>query len=491
MEKINKKDNTNLIIKTLFILSCMMFALPSIIYYIRNKTVFKFEAWFKFLLNNTDRIEQTLIYILVLISLSLLYFLLIKNRKEAFKETKKMFIFIAIVSIIFVVVIPFTCSDVFYYLGIGRINSTYHQNPYYTTIKDFVEQGDNNIYLEQDTVLAQGYINYWADSTVVYGPIWTLICSIVSAMSFGNIDIGLLIFKLINVLIHLLNCYLIYKISHKKIFVLLYGLNPFILIEGIACVHNDMFVILFTLASFYFLLKKKNIWSSLVFLALATAIKYFPILLLPFIVIYYVRKENSSKRLLKCIQYGIVFIVIIAITYLLYIKDINVFIGLSTQQGKLAKSIYILISEYFTNPPNLVKTINITLLGVFVIIYFFACVVLLNKKEIKFRKEMKKANYFIMAFLFLLITNFQPWYIMWLFPCMMWQDADDIKLIIQISLISQFANSVFLVYGEGWRYGTPFTFILIVSSLCIYIMNLKLKSKNRKSIYINNYKEKR
>ena len=41
--------------------------------------------------------------------------------------------------------------------------------------------------------------------------------------------------------------YLLYKISNKKIFSLLYGINPFILIEAIAHVHNDIFIIFFTL----------------------------------------------------------------------------------------------------------------------------------------------------------------------------------------------------------------------------------------------------
>ena len=470
MEKI-KKDNK--ILKILFILSCIMFAFPSVIYYVQNKTVFKFEQWFRFLLNDSDRINQTMIYVIILTILIILFIYVVKQREKIFKNNKRMFIFIAVVSMIFIAVIPFTCSDVFYYLGIGRLNSEYHQNPYYITIKEFVNQGDNNKYLEQDTVLAQGYINDWADSTVVYGPIWTLICRIVASMSFGNIDIGLFVFKLINLIVHLLNCYLIYKISNKKIFVLLYGVNPFILIEGIACVHNDMFVILFTLTSFYFLLKKKNILLSILFLALATAIKYFTIILLPFLVIYYVRQDKPIVRFKKCIMYGFLFVVILSVFYLLYIQDINIFGGLFIQQEKIAKSFYIIISEYFTSPTGLVKAINTTLLLSFAIIYCTSCIVLLNKKEIKFRQEIQKANYFIMAFLFLLITNFQPWYIMWLFPCLIWQKSEDIKLIIQISLISQFANSVFFMYGEGWRNGTPFTFLMVLGTLAVVLYDTR------------------
>lgn len=417
--------------KILFAIACIIFAIPSIAYYIENKTIFQFNQWFKFLLNSSDRIGQTIIYLIIMLVITILYFEILKKRKTIFKNTKSIFMFILIITIIFVIVIPFTCSDIFYYLGIGRINNTYNQNPYYTTIKEFVESGDNSKLLEKDTVLAQGYINDWSDSTVVYGPIWTLICNVVAGLSFGNIDIGLLIFKLINVIVHICNCYLIYKITNKKIFALAYGINPFVLIEGISCVHNDMFVILFILLTLYFLLRKKNLLISLIFLALATTIKYFPILLLPFIIIYYFRKEKPLKRFLKCMQYGLIFIIFVLIPYLIYIKDIEVFAGLFTQQEKLAKSIYILIKQYFSNIPDIVNKLKKLLLGIFVIIYATTCVILLNKKKINFRNQMRNYNYFLVAFLFLLITNFQPWYILWLFPCMMWQKAEDIKAILR------------------------------------------------------------
>lgn len=468
----------NKVIAGLFLISSLIFAIPSIFYYIEHKTIFKFEPYFKFLLNDSiDRVGQTIIYIVILLILTILYFLIIKKRKEIFENKKKLFIFIAIIAIIFIAVVPFTCSDVFYYLGVGRIDSKYQQNPYYTTIKDFVESNDNSKYLEQDTVLEQGYINDWADSTVVYGPIWALICKIISGFSFGNIDIGLFLFKIVNVIIHLLNCYLIYKISNKKIFTLLYGINPFILIEGIACVHNDMFMILFILLSFYFLIKKKNLLLSVIFLSIAIAIKYFAIILLPFIIIYYFRKEKPTIRFLKCIQYGMLFLGILALCYLFYIRDFQVFSGLFIQQEKLAKSFYIIILEYFDNITP--QKINRILLMCFVIIYFFSCIILLNKKEIKFRKEIQKANYFIIAFLFLLITNFQPWYIMWLFPCIIWQKAEDIKLIIQVSLASQFGNSIFLIYGEGWRYGTPFTFTMVTIMLILVLYNTRVKEMRK------------
>ena len=452
-----------------FVLMAIIFAVPSIQYLLENGTILNFNEYFKFCLDDSNRVEQTIIYLMLLTGLTICYFLIVKHREKLFKNNKQMYMYIAIISLIFVIVVPFLSSDVFYYLGVGRLDSAYGQNPYYVTIKDFVESEDNSQYLEQDTVLAKGYENDWGSTTVVYGPVWTLVCKIVAGISFGNIDIGLLVFKLLNMAIHLVNCYLIYQLTGKKLFVLLYGLNPYMFIEGIANVHNDIYVVTCILASLYFLLKKKNIIVSIVFLALATAIKYFAILLLPFIIIYYFRDRKPLEKLKNCFLYGMLFVFIVAITYLLYIQDIQVLSGIMTQQGKFTKNFYIILMEYF-DIPDLVSNVNMIFLISFIIIYFFTCLTLLYKKQIKFREEMRKTEYFLVAFLFLLITNFQPWYIMWLFPLMMWQKKKMIQFVVQIALISQFANSVFLINGEGWRNGTPFTFFMLLG-VCICLMS--------------------
>ena len=106
-------------------------------------------------------------------------------------------------------------------------------------------------------------------------------------------------FKLLNLMVHIFNCYMIYKISHKKIFSIIYGLNPFVLIEALSNVHNDIFVIAFILLATYFLIRKKNLFVATLFLSLATAIKYFAILLLPITIIYYFRKEKPQTRFIK------------------------------------------------------------------------------------------------------------------------------------------------------------------------------------------------
>lgn len=144
----SKKNRVNNLIKILFIVASILFALPSIIYIIEKKTVFEFGPYFHFLYDMPiSRGTQTLYYLFLLAMLTILYFLMIKKRKEMFQNTKKMFLWISIITIIFIAVLPFLSSDIFYYLGVGRLESTYHQNPYYTTIKEFVEQENNAEYL--------------------------------------------------------------------------------------------------------------------------------------------------------------------------------------------------------------------------------------------------------------------------------------------------------------------------------------------------------
>jgi len=463
------------VLKIAFTILSMLFVLPSIIYLIKYKTIYKFGAWFLFALNGSNRISQTVLYFMILVAMTIIYILIIKNKNKIFKNFKQTIIFISVISLIFVCGIPFMSSDVFYYLGVGRLESEYNQNPYYTTIKQYVEE--NNPDLGNDTVMSQGYINYWSDTKVVYGPIWQMICKGVSSLSFGNVDIGLLVFKLLNATVHIINCYLIYKITGKKVYSLIYGLNPFMLIEGIACVHNDIFMLLFTFLALYFMVKKKKLAISMIFLAFATALKYVSILLLPFMIIYYFRKEKAGKRLVNCVKYGLIFLIALIIPYFLYAKDLSILTATLNQQSIICKSIYLVINQYF--PYISVEILSTTCIGVFVIIYFFVCVDLLFKNKITLREVFGKYTLFLLAFIFLLMTKFHPWYLMWVLPVFMWQKSNNLKVIVAMGIIAEFANTVFLLNGEGFVNGTPFILVMYTAILVFAVIMEKQSTKRK------------
>lgn len=479
------------IFKYLYIIVSLVFILPSLRYLVEHKTVLGFDKWFLFLLNDSSRETQTIQYIFILALITIVYILIIKYRQKLFDNIKKILIFTGIIGLIYVFSIPFTSSDIFYYMGVGRIDSAYGQNPYYTTIREFVDENskseEQREKLEKDTVLIEANQGDWADTTVVYGPVWQLVCKTLTIFSFGNVDIGLLIFKIVNLIIHIFNCYLIYKLTGKKVFAIIYGLNPFILIEAIMCVHNDIFVILFTLLSLYFMLKKRKLAISMGFLALATGIKYFSIMLLPFMLIYYFRKEKPLIRFVNCLKYGVIFVIVLIIPYLLYIKDFSILSGMLTQQTKIAKSIYIPITEFFKNVT--LSDISTFLLYAFAIVYFFTCLTLLFKKKITFSNVTRKYMIFLLIFVFGLITQFEPWYLMWLIPVFMWQSSSNIKLIILIGIIVEFANSVFLLNGEGFENGTPFVLVMYTLILASALVIEKQKNKRKMECFTKRLKE--
>ncbi len=463
----------NKIVKISFVILSILLIIPSLIYLISNKTVMGFDIYFDFFLNNNiNKVISTLAFLILFILLTIIYFIIYKI--DCFKNIKRILIFITLIGIIFTIMLPWTSSDIFYYMGVGELDARYNQNPYYITMRDYYVQNEENI---DDDILLQGATNYWGNTTVVYGPIAQLFFKACSLLSMKNITIALFIFKFTNLIIHIINTYLFYKISGKKKFAILYGLNPFILIEAIANVHNDIIILFFVLISLYFLLKRKNLLISIIALALATGVKYFTILLLPVVILYHFRTEKRlSIRFLRCIEYGVIFLVIFALEYILYFNDYQIFLAMMVQTSRWSCSIYSVLLQYNNELFAIVR-------AVFIVIFFMYYVVmyinLLTEKNIKFYNIIRKYNIALILFL-LILTNFHPWYLIWLFATIIWQKPNTIRNIIGLSLCTEIANSVYMFLYESWRFDKYFVLAIIVLFIIWKIVTNKEKIKLEK-----------
>lgn len=459
------------ICKKIFIAISIMLVMPSIIYLMQNKTVLGFDTYYNFFINGeVNKTLSTTIYLVLFISLTAIYFQIIKQ-KDTFKNIKQILKYVAIIGSIFVIMLPWTSSDIFYYMGVGELDAIYNQNPYYVTMEEYYEQNADKI---DDEILLQGANNYWAPTTVVYGPIAQTIFKICSAISFKNVDICLLVFKLLNLIIHLLNCYIIYKIAGKRKFSVIYGLNPFILLEFIGNVHNDIIIIFFILLTLYFLIKKKNILTSVIFLALATGVKYSTVLLLPIIILYHFRKEEKvGKRFLQCIKYGILFILIFCLEYIPYLENANVLTAMLPQLSRYSKSIYSALSIVDVNLMILVR--ELCIVG-FMYVFVIFCLDFLFDKKHKISNMLRKYNIIIVLSL-LILTNCHQWYLGWLFATLMWQKPNTIRNIIGLTAITEVANSIYMFKVESYIYDIYFVGIIIV----LFIMWQLITNKRRKN----------
>ena len=457
---------------TLFIAVVVCFALPSILYLIKNQSIYWFTYQWTFIFKTPNtallRGTNTVFFAGIMSIIFILYILVIKHCNKIFESKKQLIIAICIISVLFALIIPYTSTDVYSYIANGWSDSHYHENPYYKSVGQISDE-----YQVKDQ-MQNKVANCWRYETVVYGPLWTLICRILTSISFGNIDVALAIFKGTNLIVHLINCLLVWKITHKKKFVLIYGANPAILFEALSNVHNDIFIVLFILFAVYFVTKKKNLLLSVAFVAMATAIKYLGILILPFIILYYVREKSIPEKIKYCILYGLEFIVILAGFYAIYLRNLNIFAGLFVQQAKYNRSImlvfYYLIGEHATG------ILQIVLLALFAVLYVYTVIRLLVKNEKKsFSAYMRQYNPLLYIFTFILITNFNSWYILWLFPTMMFLNGKNIRLIMNLSYAVEVAYiGSFALHSEAQVLGILYINLLALITVCLVpIQNFK------------------
>lgn len=451
----------------LMVLISIILCVPSVIYLINNKTVDGFDAYYTFTLQRVNNEKTGLISGIIVIGLllifSIIYVLVVKKENKIFKNAKQVILFIILISFIFALILPFLSSDIYYYIGDSWLAAKYGKNPYYTTVEDLQNRGINDEILDNT--------GYWKNTTSVYGPLWNSIAKLLVSFSFGNVTIALFIFKLVSYLIHVLNSYLIYKITKSKKYMLIYGLNPLVLIEFLSNVHNDIYLILFILLALYFLIKKKNVYFTIIFLALSISIKYSTALLVPFILIYCFRDKTLLKRIMFCLSSGIGIIALVVLFYLPYYKDVTIFTNMLVQGNKYSQSIMLFIMEKANR--NIFEMISQLTIPTFLIIYVFTLIALLFKKNLRIKELMKSYNWIMIVFIFVILATFQKWYVLWLFPTIIWQSKNMRKFILYLTITAIVPSmSYFAVGGDPFILGIGYSITILIMSVVLLLIDI-------------------
>ncbi|MEK7580950.1 MAG: hypothetical protein AAB512_01585 [Patescibacteria group bacterium] len=252
----------------------------------QNSTALAFVSFMQ-ILGYFQRSLSTKLYILIV---SVLFSYLLYHLYLAAKGSlsiKYVFKIVIVLSVLSALAYPFLSSDVFNYLFDAKIVLKYHLNPYTHRAMDFPND---------DWVRFMRWIHRYSP----YGPMWLILSIFPAFFSFGKFTLNLLLFKILMAAFHILNTYLIYsilrKINPSKVIfgVSLYGLNPLFIIEGIINAHNDVVIASFMLLSIYLVINKNHI-ASFVSLIIGFLMKYFPILNLPWLILFAIRNKLSIK----------------------------------------------------------------------------------------------------------------------------------------------------------------------------------------------------
>lgn len=116
MKKIEISNSS--MMKMAMIVVSLFLAMPSVIYLLQNKTVYRFIGMYSYtggaVVNNILNVG---IFIAIVCVFSLVYYLILKNSQKIFKTGKQMWIFIIVIAIIFMAIIPSTSLDVYSYIA--------------------------------------------------------------------------------------------------------------------------------------------------------------------------------------------------------------------------------------------------------------------------------------------------------------------------------------------------------------------------------------
>ena len=125
---------------------------------------------------------------------------------------------------------------------------------------------------------------------------------------------------------------------------------------------------------------------------------------------------------------------------------------------------------------NIVKIIQTIVFIAFAIFYAYVVIKLLLQKKINFSQTIRKYNVILLIFTFIVITNFNAWYIMWLFPTMFWLKSKSQETILALSYSSQIANfASFALWSEEAWLGIPYLIIMLVGAGIIKLLNTKVE----------------
>ena len=138
---------------------------------------------------------------------------------------------------------------------------------------------------------------------------WTIISLVPFLLGFNRIFPEIISFKFFSVFFFFLTFWLLKKILQKLKFkninqrLVLFLLNPLILIEVIGVGHNDLVMMAPALASFYFLIRLKKekkikfFLCSIFYVLCSISIKYATIVLLPLFIIWYLKPKKIDLGL--------------------------------------------------------------------------------------------------------------------------------------------------------------------------------------------------
>lgn len=233
------------------------------------------------------------------------------RRKDCQIEFKWLRTRIIALTLIYLLGLPYFSPDVFFYLGKGWLDFAYGLSPFSHSIQEVPDfrsvEMFGNIFPEFYKIPGN------------YGGLFHWFTRQIASFCGGSQILALIFFKVLTLLFHLGSLFAVAGIArHLRLNVpaamWAFGANPVILFTSLWTTHNDALMLPCILFSVWMALKKLP-FSSGFFLAAGFCIKLVPILLAPFLCVWFLRRTEHPLR--QLLQFAGGFLATVAILNLL------------------------------------------------------------------------------------------------------------------------------------------------------------------------------
>ncbi|WP_374435396.1 hypothetical protein [Inhella sp.] len=233
----------------------------------------------------------------------------------------------ALLTLVYSLGMPWVSPDVFFYIGTGWLESHYGLNPYLVSMSKVPGA-------LTEPMFANVFPGFLAGTTG-YGPVFQKLAAGVAAISLGSDKLALVIYKIVNGLLHGVASWLVYRLAPARMAVpalFLYALNPVILFAIQTCAHNDHFMNVAVLATLMMLKQGRAMWAG-VALGVAFSTKYFALIYLPIACLaLLIRPMDSRQQRLRAVLLLILgFAAMAALAHLLYPGSADQFMRVASQ----------------------------------------------------------------------------------------------------------------------------------------------------------------
>lgn len=349
---------------------------------------------------------------------------------------------------------PFLSIDLYEYIARGRILSIYHANPYLHPPSEF--PGD--VYYK---------VIFWKYQPMIYGPVWAYCVSLVTFFTGNSIFFTQFLIKFILFIAHLLTAFFLYRLAKELkagepyFAALAYLLNPFVLMMSAVEGHLDPVMMLFLIASLYFLFRN-SFYPAFLLLSLSVLTKYLPIILCPFYFVYMYSCFSSKREFLKKSAASIIISAFVCVVFYLPLwGGLNTFsafkvVGTGFDTNSFPYIIYRLLSLFIRDLPK--DLFRYALYSVFAIFYLAVFFWFLSQED----KKRRLVDSILCIFsAYILFASFQlgAWYFLWLIPFLL---ISRIPFKYELSVLLSFAALI-----SFWKRITFLIIAAVLAYLCL------------------------